>query len=441
MKLALRLAIRVIAFVPLVPAVDAATNLTGLQIFSTDANGNSDLQAPHAWNTGNTNQRGKVWLVRGTELDKTFLNGPTNVDGPINIPMTSGTYTYSLYTEPFNAVLKPHYSLNFFFNLESTPSISVFAPLNTSSQDFFPDWFPVPAGNRVHTMTGPTAVSTGKVEYISGQTKVVIKAFSFSSPAVYKLDRVDAQTTEASRNLDFIGQFTVEVTAPPEISSGGVVNAASFTPRLAPGSLFSVFGTDLATTQASASATPLPRDLSGTSVSIGGKDAPLVFVSPTQINAQVPYEVEEGSAIPIVVKVNGVSSPQRTIQVVKAAPGIFQFGEKRAVVQNVDSSVNTAQNPAEAGSYVVAYLTGSGRVDNVVQTGGPAAAEPLSRPRAVVSATVGGSGAEVVFAGLTPGFIGLMQVNLRVPGVPAGTHPLVVTVDGIQSNAAMITVR
>jgi uncharacterized protein (TIGR03437 family) len=369
------------------------------------------------------------------------LNGPTQVDGPINIPMTSGTYTYSLYTEPFNSVLKPHYSLNFFFNLEAAPSISVFSQLNTSSKDFFPDWFPVPERNRVHTMDGPTALSTGKVEYVNGQTMVTVTSFSFSAPAVHRLDRVDAQKTEPSRNLDFTGQFTIQVSAPPEISSGGVVNAASFTPRLAPGSLFSIFGTDLVTTQANASSTPLPRDLSGTSVTIGGKEAPLVFVSPTQINAQAPYEVEEGAAVPIVVKVNGVSSPQRTVQVVRAAPGIFQFGEKRAVVQNADASVNTAQNAAEAGSYVVAYLTGSGRVDNAVQTGGAAAAEPLSRPRSTVTATVGGSGAEVVFAGLTPGFIGLTQVNLRVPGVPAGTHPMVITVDGIQSNLAMITIR
>jgi uncharacterized protein (TIGR03437 family) len=346
-----------------------------------------------------------------------------------------------MYVDQINTVLKPRYSLNFFFDLEQAPQLSIFAPLNTASTDFFPDWYPVPVNNRTNTMDGPNGKSTGKAEFVSGPVKVVVKDFSFSAPNVFKLDRVEYAKTNANNLLDFVGHVTFEVSAPPEISNGGVVNAASFTPRVAPGSLVSIFGTDLATAQASATTVPLPLSLSGTSVTIGGKEAPLVFVSSTQINAQVPYELQEGSSAPVVVKVNGVSSPQRNVQIMKAAPGIFQFGERRAVVQNTDASVNTAENPAEAHSYVVAYLTGAGNVDNPVTTGGPAAAEPLSRPRSTVTATIGGVGAEVAFAGLTPGFIGLMQVNLKVPGVPAGTHPLLVTVDGVQSNAAMITVR
>jgi uncharacterized protein (TIGR03437 family) len=430
-----------ITLLSLLPCASAATNLTGLQIISTDANGNSDVQSPQAWNTRTTNGRSKVWLVKGSDLEKPFLNGPTNADAALNIPMTSGTYTYSIFAEPINAVLKPHYSLNFFFDLAATPAISVFAPLNTASTQFFPDWFPVPAKNRVHTMDGPTAESTGKVEFVNGQTKIAVTAFNFSAPALFRLDRVDSQKNQKSGDVDFVGQFTIQVSAPPEISSGGVVNAASFTPRLAPGSLFSIFGTDLATAQENAASVPLPKALSGTSVTIGGKEAPLVFVSPTQINAQVPYELQEGSSVPVIVKVHGVASPERAVQIVKAAPGIFQFGEKRAVVQNADATVNTVDNPAEAGSFVVAYLTGCGSVDNAVATGGIAAVEPLSRPRGAVTASVGGTGAEVAFAGLTPGFIGLMQVNLKVPAVPTGTHPLLVTVDGVQSNAAMISVK
>jgi uncharacterized protein (TIGR03437 family) len=441
LKLTSNLAVIVAAaFLPLLPASKAATTLTGLQVISTDPSGNADLQSPQAWNTRNTSGRTKLWIING-DIDKPFLNGPTHLEAGIDIPMTSGTYTYSLFAEPINTVLKPHYSLSFFFNLDANPAITVFTQLNTTSNQFFPDWFPVADKNRVATMDGPTAQSNGKVEFVNGQTKVTVTSFSFSAPSVFKQDRVDRFRNGKSGAVDFIGQFTIQVSAPPEISNGGVVNAASFTPRLAPGSLFSIFGTDLAAAQENASAVPLPKVLSGTSVTIGGKEAPLVFVSPTQINAQVPYELTEGTTALVVVKVNGISSPQRTVQIVKAAPGIFQFGEKRAVVQNADATVNTADNPAEAGSYVVAYLTGCGPVDNAVATGGTAAAEPLSRPRAVVTATVGGTGAEVAFGGLTPGFIGLMQVNLKVPALPAGTHPLLITIDGVQSNAAVITVK
>ena len=84
--------------------------------------------------------------------------------------------------------------------------------------------------------------------------------------------------------------------------------------------------------------------------------------------------------MPVVVTVNGVSSLAATVSVVDAAPGIFQFGNKRAVVQNDDYTVNNTDNPAKAGSYVVAYLTGTGRVDNAVATGG-GGSDPLSRPR------------------------------------------------------------
>jgi len=210
---------------------------------------------------------------------------------------------------------------------------------------------------------------------------------------------------------------------------------------VAPGTLISIFGSSLATATASAASLPLGTNLAGTSVMIGGKPAPLVFVSPGQINAQVPYETAEAQTVPVTVTVGGVTSAPVHVAVTGAAPGIFQFGQRRAVVQNADYSVNTADNPAAANSYVIAYLTGAGRVDNTVATGAAAEAEPLSRPRGPVTATIADMPADVAFGGLTPGFVGLLQVNLKVPNLQAGTYPLVVTVNGEKSNAAMVTVR
>jgi hypothetical protein len=63
-----------------------------------------------------------------------------------------------------------------------------------------------------------------------------------------------------------------------------------------------------------------------------------------------------------------------------------------------------------------------------------------SRPRLPVSATIGGRAAEVLFAGLTPGYIGLLQVNLRVAALGSGDYAVVVTIGGVTSNAAMLTV-
>ena len=90
---------------------------------------------------------------------------------------------------------------------------------------------------------------------------------------------------------------------------------------------------------------------------------------------------------------------------------------------------------------MIAYLTGCGDVDNPVAAGSPAGSNPLSRQRATVIASIAGHPADVLFAGLTPGFVGLTQVNLQIPILAPGTYPLVVTVNGVPSNAAQITVK
>jgi len=136
---------------------------------------------------------------------------------------------------------------------------------------------------------------------------------------------------------------------------------------------------------------------------------PLTYVSATQINAQVPYDTPL-SVQEVVVRSDGATSPIATVNVAPVAPGIFQFGANRAVVQNDDYSVNTADNPAKTGSYVIAYLTGAGEVGNPVATGMPASA---------------------AFAGLTPSFVGLTQVNFTDSNsgsghVPAGSDGEVV---------------
>jgi uncharacterized protein (TIGR03437 family) len=424
---------------PAVPA-QAGVTLTGIKIMSADASGNVTPSAAHLWNTEGTSGNYKVWVIKGDDLEGAFLNGPTHLDAPLNIPMTGGTHTFTLFADGYSNLMT-HYNLSLFFDLKTTPAINVFAPVNTSSTLFFPDW----SANRGQVQEmGPNpkfVPSNGKLEYISGQTKITVTRWDWSGPQVFRNDRVDRFNARRSGGMDFIGHFTITVSAPPEISSGGVVNAASYMPRIAPGSLFTIFGTDLASATDAAAAIPLPPSLSGTSVTIGGRPAPLVYVSPTQINAQVPYELQEGSTAAVVVTVDGIASPQRTVQIAKAAPGLFTFGDKRAVVQNDNGSVNTGDNPARGGSYVVAYLTGGGNLDNAVATGAAAGSQPLSRPRANVTAKIGGAAAEVSFGGMTPGLVGLLQVNMKVPNLGAGTYPVVIAVDGVESNAAQMTIN
>jgi uncharacterized protein (TIGR03437 family) len=227
----------------------------------------------------------------------------------------------------------------------------------------------------------------------------------------------------------------------PLIGYGGVVNSGSLVPQIAPGSLFSIYGSGLASTAQGAPSVPLPLNIGQTSVSIGGKHAPLFYVAAGQINAQAPYELVNDAAAPVVVTVNGVSSAVATVSVVSTAPGILQFGVNRAVVQDEDLSTNDVNNGAAPGSIIIAYLTGAGALDNPVGTGEPAPVAPLSRPQGPVTATINGLSAEVGFGGLTPGLIGVMQVNARVPNLPAGTYPLVVSIGGVPSNSALVTVK
>jgi len=422
-----------------VPAY-AAVKLTALQITSVDADGKIQGVGAHRFKTTQQGGHPTIFLVKGDDIEAEIFNGPKASDANIDLSLNAGTHTYTIYTEKLNSYDWTYYTINFYFDKSNAPQISAYAPLNVTSPQFFPP-FDVNPGAKIENLAGHQIDNPRTLIYKNGATEVRVTGFNFSDPNIFKKDRVHAHEIRADKILDYVGQFTIEVTAPPTISAGGVVNAASFTSKVAPGALVSIFGNDLATTTYAANSVPLPFELAGTSVKIGGKDAPLVFVSGGQINAQVPYEAAEGAAVPVVVKVNGVSSPAGSVNVMAAAPGVFQFGNKRAVVQNADYTVNDASNGAAAGSYVVAYMTGSGQLDNAVATGQAAGSEPLSRPRGSVSATINNQPVEVAFAGLTPGFIGLMQMNLKMPGLAPGSYPLVVTINGEKSNAAMVTIK
>jgi uncharacterized protein (TIGR03437 family) len=325
------------------------------------------------------------------------------------------------------------FATNFRFQVGNPLPQTAAVELRTRTVDLPPDW----------TVT----LSPAKVTLAPGKLATVTATVQARGPAVQGTRYRAA--VEGYSGGQLLGGVVLDVLVPevvpfaigpaPRVSSGGVVNAASFLPAIAPGSLITVFGSDLASTTASASSTPLPQTLGGLSITVNGRAIPLVYASPTQINAQMPYEIAPGPAT-LIVYARGVAGDPVPITVGRSAPGIFQWGDKRAVVQNQDFSLNTPQKPAAVGSVIVAYLTGQGALDNAVTTGAAAPANPLSKAALPVAATLGGKPADVLFAGLTPGFVGLLQVNLKVPGLGAGDHPLVITLGGVASNPALVAV-
>jgi uncharacterized protein (TIGR03437 family) len=220
------------------------------------------------------------------------------------------------------------------------------------------------------------------------------------------------------------------------ISPGGIVNAAGFQGPVAPGSVIAIFGTNLAPAPASAAALPLPTTLGGASLLVNGRIAvPLFYVSPGQINAQLPCETPLG---PATLTVNG-SAPV-SFTVAASAPGIIVYGTNRAVAVNQDYSLNAPEHPAVVGGWVTVYMSGQGAVNPAVSTGAASPGNPVALPMLPVTATIGGQSADVLFAGLAPGAVGLFQVNLRIPTLVSGDYPLIVTVGQAQSNAPLLAV-
>jgi uncharacterized protein (TIGR03437 family) len=234
----------------------------------------------------------------------------------------------------------------------------------------------------------------------------------------------------------------------PLVFRDGWVNAASFDryKPLAPGMIFSLFGSNLAEGRNLASQIPLPRTLGNIKATIGGYEAPLFYADSGQVNAQVPFELTPGVATLVVTGKDAAGAPG-TVTIVNAQPGVFtvsQSGTGQGVVLDGLNNLVDSSHAVKAGEAVVIYATGLGATSPAVATGQAApAVPPLALVTTPVKVTIGGVEATVEFAGLAPGFVGLHQVNARVPaGVsPGNAVALVLTQNGVASNTVTIAVK
>lgn len=225
---------------------------------------------------------------------------------------------------------------------------------------------------------------------------------------------------------------------PPKINSGGVVSAASFVPApgnlIAPGMLISIFGAGLTSGgpySAAGFVFPLPATLGPTTVTIGGLQVPLLYVSSTQINAQAPFEIGESGSKPCVITVNSLSSAQEPVFLASAAPGIF-------TVLHTNYSVVDTSKPAAPGEIILIFCTGLGATTPPASTG--LAASRQERVVAPVSVTIGGKSAAVLFAGLVQGLAGLYQINAIVPMVAGSSEVLVMAGTASSPSGVMIPI-
>ncbi len=238
----------------------------------------------------------------------------------------------------------------------------------------------------------------------------------------------------------------------PVVADGGVLNAASNAKgvAVAAGSLVSIYGTALSSTMASADSIPLSTKLGNVVVTFNNIQAPLTYVgnAPQQINAQIPWELQGNTSTQVVVTNGGVASAPMSVPLASAAPGIFSVGSgvgqaiaygnsdgQLAAPVGIYASAGLTTHPAKIGdpTTLVILATGLGAVDPPVQTGNNVTDGQTHQCVTPPVVMVGGVQANVVFAGMTPQFVGVYQVNIIIqPGTPTGDAvPIQMQLNGI----------
>jgi uncharacterized protein (TIGR03437 family) len=264
--------------------------------------------------------------------------------------------------------------------------------------------------------------------------------------------------------------------APPEFSlpnptflgQAAVVNAANFSTGATPGSIGTIFGTGLTRGVKGviqAATTRLPFSIQGTSVLVNGIPAPIFAIAningQEQINFQVPWEVQ-GITIPllpgdqivqnppeptqptvsIVVVNNGTVSPAMGAAFYGIQPAIITSDGKQAVAVHADYSLVTSQNPARPGEVITLFGIGFGAVTPSPTTGAPSGASPPSTFNTMPTMGISGHSAVVLFAGLTPGLVGLYQFNVVIPdGLATGDLPAAISIGGQASDVFFIPLQ
>ncbi|MFN7918725.1 MAG: metallophosphoesterase [Bryobacteraceae bacterium] len=233
-----------------------------------------------------------------------------------------------------------------------------------------------------------------------------------------------------------VDEFSIQ--PPPALDGVRVRDSASFAEALAPGALFSVFASDMAASTSSASGFPLPAQLGGATLTIGSRTVPLLFASPGQINAQIPFDVEGPAFLRIATGAGARTVPLR---VARAAPAIFLSGGGPALI-HANGHLVSGSEPAARGEWLALFLTGLGPVKGSVRAGEVSPSSPLAEALLPVHVEIADWQADIAFAGLAPGMAGVNQVNFRVPdATDPGQRPMRVCAGASCSNVVQVRVQ
>jgi uncharacterized protein (TIGR03437 family) len=341
-------------------------------------------------------------------------------------------------------------------NITVNFTVNSAAPTITS---IWPSTLPVNAGAQTITVRG-TNFYSASVAKIQGVTTPLSTTVLDSATL---LAVVPATSLLAAGTLNILVEnpqpggdsaiSPVSVASTPAIM--GIVDAASYVAGpLSPGQLVTIFGTNIGPstpTPMSITAGYVNTSLAGVSVTIDGQNAPLVYVSASQLSAQVPYEATTGNNKAVSVTNGANPAATTTVTIAATSPGIFTAdgsGSGQAAALNYSAStsqysLNSSSNPAKIGDTVLLYLTGEGDYNATPLSGVagasntgyiiPSSLSPLPQVSPLPTVTIGGADATVSYAGPMVGsMLGLLQMNVVVPvaSTTGATVPVVVTIGG-----------
>jgi uncharacterized protein (TIGR03437 family) len=271
---------------------------------------------------------------------------------------------------------------------------------------------------------------------IDTQAESVTQSFKVTSANQWKVFAAPGQQVNVTViNPDGVRTAKRVFTRNATARTVAAVSAASYIAgAVAPESIVAAFGEYLASDTASATATPLPTELAGTTVRVNGILAPLFFVSRQQINLQLPFGVTTGNAVIEITTSDGQLS-RNTLAINAVAPGLFTVnaaGTGIPVGVTSPDGVNfyPISNPdgspiaLNGGDYLVLFGTGFRRA-----------------PQETVQITIGGRAVPTIYSGAQGNLIGLDQLNTELPNGVSGLVDLVMTVNGRQANVVKVRLR
>jgi uncharacterized protein (TIGR03437 family) len=290
------------------------------------------------------------------------------------------------------------------------------------------------------------ATPTGTVTFYAGSTNLgtaTLSGIAGSATASLTIPgnaaglNSNANTITAVYNGDSAHNAATTITTLIVVNSsaiaptiGGLTDAASYRQSFAPGMVAALFGSSLALSTRSAPTVPVPTTLDNVSVTVNGVRAPLFYISPTQLNVQIPYETPSTGNVVVVVSNNGQTA-STTIPISAAAPGIF-------------ADLNGGLAPsvtATRGQTMTLYFTGAGAVQPAAATGNIPVSGATPVPTGKTLVTVGGIAADTSYLGIPGWSVGIVQVNFTVPAtVSLGTQQVVVSVGGLASKGVTLNV-